>query len=454
MVMRKILLSSILVMSSATASAVTMEQALTSGYNHNEELKIIREDFLIEIEAFPRALAGFMPKLSVGVNSVDSRVDKRSSLRPRDTTSSNRTRLTQSLVLEQPIFDGWSSVAELKAAQSGFRAARGDYYSKEQEAFLKEINAYLGCVEAKEKYDISKISVKSNKTQLEAMKEKFKLGEATETEVASAREGLATAEANQALSYANYEFTKASFYRIFGVEAIGIKMSVVPDNLPSSLAILTERAIAVNPYVDSAGHRTQSLKASECATKGRLLPRASFRVENNRTYYAPQDALTNDFNNKSTTATLSVTVPILEKGGLEYSDVRRAKYQTKKAAIAFDSAIKQIKASCKGRWAELDAARVRINATDQAVKAAEVAYDGMMQEEMLGSKTIVDVLRTEERLHKARKGRVEANKAMLLTAYQIKSLVGELTAKSMKLKVDYFNPEAEFKKIKMKIIGF
>ena len=75
--------------------------------------------------------------------------------------------------------------------------------AKEQETFLKEINAYLGCVEAREKYDISKISVKSNKTQLDAMKEKFKLGESTETEVASAREGLATAEANQALSYAS-----------------------------------------------------------------------------------------------------------------------------------------------------------------------------------------------------------------------------------------------------------
>jgi len=57
-------------------------------------------------------------------------------------------------------------------------------------------------------------------------------------------------------------------------------------------------------------------------------------------------------------------------------------------------------------------------------------------------------------LNKAREGRVESRKAMILAAYQIKSLIGELTAKSMHLKVDYFNPEAEFKKIKMKIVGF
>ncbi len=454
-IMRKILLSSILAIYSANASAVTMEEALTSGYNHNEELKGIRTDFLTEIEAFPRALAGFMPKIAAGISSVDSKVTKKSGLQPTpDTTSINNTRYTQSLSIEQPIFDGWSSVAELKSAQSAFRAARGDYYAKEQESFLKEINAYLGCVEAREKYDISKISVKSNKTQLDAMKEKFKLGESTETEVASAREGLATAEAHQALSYANYEFAKANFYQVFGVEAIDVKMPVVPINLPTSLEMLTERAIAINPSIESATHRTKSLKAGENIPKGRLLPRASFRLEHGRTYYNPQDIRANDFNNQSSTATLSVTVPILERGGIEYSDVRRAKYQTRKSVIALDSTIKQIKANCKGRWAELNAAKVRIAATDQAVKAAEVAYDGMIQEEMLGSKTIVDVLRTEERLNKAREGRVESRKAMILAAYQIKSLVGELTAKSMHLKVDYFNPEAEFKKVKMKIVGF
>ena len=36
-IMRKILLSSILAMYSVSVSAVIMEEALTSGYNHNED---------------------------------------------------------------------------------------------------------------------------------------------------------------------------------------------------------------------------------------------------------------------------------------------------------------------------------------------------------------------------------------------------------------------------------
>ncbi len=88
------------------------------------------------------------------------------------------------------------------------------------------------------------------------------------------------------------------------------------------------------------------------------------------------------------------------------------------------------------------------------MKAAKTAYEGMIQEELFGSKTIIDVLRAEERLNSARDGRVEAKKDLVLAAYQMKSLLGELTARNLHLKVDYFNPEAEFKKIKNKIVGF
>ena len=44
--MRKIFVSWLLTMFSTSASAVTLEQALTSGYTNNEELQIIRTDFL------------------------------------------------------------------------------------------------------------------------------------------------------------------------------------------------------------------------------------------------------------------------------------------------------------------------------------------------------------------------------------------------------------------------
>ena len=451
--MQRKLITSLLILSASSASAVTLEEALTKGYDYDEQFKTNRTDFLNEIESFPRALAEFMPRVSLGAEFSDSKILTRSNV-GGSRGISNSMRHTQSINIDQPIFDGWSSVSGLKAAQSAFRASRGAFYAKEQEGFLDEINIYLLAVEAKEKYEISKVSVRSNKTQLEAMKEKFKLGESTETEVASAREGLATSEAAQALAYANYESAKANFTRVFGIPAIDIKFPQIPIDFTVSLEELEKKALAVNPSADSAMHNTFASKASENAAKGALLPKVAFRVQNGRTHYNPQQPENSNINNRSTTSTLSVTVPILQRGGAEYSDIRRAKNQTKKSAINHDSIIKQLKARVKAGHSKLDAAKLRIKAAGEAVKAAEVAYEGMVQQEMLGSKTIIDVLRTEERLNKARETQVEAKKLLITSVYELKLLTGDLTAKNMNLKVNYFSPESEFKKIKRKIIGF
>lgn len=435
--------------------AVTLEEALVQGYDNDEEQHINRNTFLTEIEQFPRAIAAFMPRIYANADSTDSRIKRRSSAQNlTDFITQDNMRYSRSITLEQPVYDGWSSVNGLKAAQEAFRASRGDYYANEQETFFREINAYLDCVAAEEKYNISKVSVRSNGTQLESMKEKFRLGESTETEVASAREGLATAEAQQSVAYANYEGAKANFNRVFNVDAVALKMPEPPAGLPSSLEELTKVAVERHPSVDSARHKRLSARAQENAAKGALLPQVSFRVQGGLTDYNPEQNGSGTVNNRSITSTLSVTVPILAKGGAEYSDVRRAKYQTKRAAIGLDSVLKQIQASCKASWSEYEASKLRIVAANQAVSAAEIAYEGMKQEESLGSKTIVDVLRAEERLNQARDGRVEARKGLALSAYKIKALAGGLTAKGMELKVAYFEPEQEFKKIKTKIIGF
>jgi outer membrane protein len=457
--MRKILTLAIIIqLFPFSASALHLEEALTNAYNNHEDLKAIRTDFLNEIEQFPQALSEFMPRISAGVESTDTKIDRLGGL-PSDPINRKNNQLSKTITLDQPVFNGGRSVAAMKAAQSAFRASRGGYYAKEQQIILDEIDSYLTTVATKEKYEISKISVQSNKTQLEAMRERYNLGESTDTEVASAEAALAAAEADEAVSYANYEGAKANFCKIFGIEPLDISMPTSLAELPKTLEELIERALIVNPSIDNARHSSLAAKANENVAKSALLPQVTFRLQHARTSYYPQDdelGVGRSFsnNNKSVNSVLSINIPILSKGGAEYSDIRKSKYQTRKSSIHLDTQVKQVRASCKANWEAYNAAILRIAATSQAIKAAEVAYNGMIQEELLGSKTIVDVLNAQDRLNIQRQSGVEARKEFALAGYRIKSLIGELTARSMKLPVDYFNPESEFKKVKRRIIGF
>ncbi len=452
--MRKLTTFIITLLLTGSAAAVDLQEALTEGYKNNEELKAARIKFLNAIEQFPQAFSGFMPSAGLQINRQNSKTKynkkytDRLGLTPRE-TDSNRGALT----IEQSLFSGGSSVAALKAAQSGFRASRGEYYAGEQKILLNLITAYLDCFESKEKYDISESRVRTNIQQVNTVEEKLRLGEATAIDIATARAGLAAAETNKLAAYADFQGKKANFVRVFGIEATDITMPNLPDRLPASLDELTKKAAKLNPDIDSARHNVTSAKALEMVQKGKLLPQVSVKLQSGRTN--PQDPGVQNINNKSYTTILSVNIPIYPDGGAQYSRIRSAKNQTRNSAVQLDSAIKQTQAGVVSVWEGFEAAKSRIVAANQGVEAAQISYDGTVQEEIVGSKTILDVLDAEQKLYEAKITRVDAYKNSVLAAYQMKLLTGELTAQSLKLKVKYFSPEEEFKTIKKKMfIGF
>ena len=454
--MRKLATFIVTLSLTSSVTAMDLQEALTEGYKNNEELKAARIRFLNAIEQFPQAFSGFMPSAGLQINRQNSKTKynkkyaNRLGLDPRE-TGSNQGALT----IEQSLFNGGSSVAALKAAQAGFKASRGEYYAGEQKVLLNLITVYLDCFESKEKYDISESRVRTNLQQVNTVEEKLRLGEATAIDIATARAGLAAAETNKLAAYADFQGKKANFIRVFGIEATDITMPDLPDRLPSSLDELAKKAAELNPDIDAARHNVTSAKALETVQKGKLLPQVSVKLQSGRTNYNPQDPIAQNINSKSYTTILSVNIPIYPSGGAQYSEIRKAKNQTRNSAVHLDSVIKQTQAGVVSVWEAFEAAKSRIVAANHGVEAAQISYDGTVQEEVVGSKTVLDVLDAEQKLYEAKITRVDAYKNSILAAYQMKLLTGELTAQSLKLKAKYFSPEEEFKTIKKKMfMGF
>lgn len=434
------------------ASAITLEEALVSAYNNNDDLKLNRREFLLATEQFPQALSGFM--LSVGASFETSTSRQKSKGQYSGGASSTELKsIEKGIKLEQPIFNGGGSVAALKAAQSTFRSARAQYYSKEQSVFLQAIEAYVNCYVTKERLDIAETSVKSNQKQLEAMQEKLNVGESTQTELASARAALSLAETKKLTAYANFQSAKANFTKIFGVEPLDITLPEIPTSLPLTFEEFISKSMKANQDIENAKHATSTSKANENIAKSKLLPDVKFTVQSGRTYYDPEIPGSKT-NSLGISSGISVNVPIIPKGGAPYSDIRQAKLATRSSAIKLDAAVKKVNADCISYWEGFNTAKYSITSSTEGVEAAQIAYDGAVQEELVGTKTILDVLTSEERLNDTKLAKVEATKQYILAAYQMKTLMGQLTAKSLHLKVNYFEPEQEFKNIKTKIIGF
>lgn len=433
--------------------AVNLEEALTSAYTNNDNLQTLRNNFVNEMESFPQALAQyFLPDVSASSSFTNQRSKIKSKLLTSNPPSSQNNSQQNTISVTQPIFNGGSGVAALKAAQEGFKASRANFYDKEQQTLLQLIQLYLNVYETQERNKIAEISLASTKTLLEATQERFKVGEATITDVASAQAAVAKAEADKFVAYANLQAAKSNFAQGFGIEASEVTMPKLPEGLPVSFQDLMQKAEVANPSIGAARYSSAVSKASEYSAKGALLPQVSFSVQASKNSNDPQSD--QRLNSISTVSQLSVNIPIYSKGGAQYSAIRRAKNQTRQAAIALDSAIKQNKSSCIAIWEGFTSAKASIASATQGVESATIAYNGMVEEEKVGSKSILDVLNAESQLNSAQITKVAADKNYIFTAYQMKALLGQLTAKSFNLKVNYFSPESEFKKAKLKIIGY
>ncbi|RYE06522.1 MAG: TolC family protein [Rickettsiaceae bacterium] len=436
---------------SCHALAMDLQEALVSAYNNNEDLKNAKNNFLAAIESSPQAISEFLPDISASMAQSNNKQTNRSRFGNRG-TSSKFDNFQKNISINQSLFNGGGSIARLKAADSDFKAAKEQYYVNEQKVMLSAIKTYLDYYENKEKFNITETSVNSNKKQLEAVQEKLYVGETTETEVAKAKAALSNAETKKASAYANFRAAEANFIKTFDLEPKNIIVPTLPKDLPTTLDTFLATAIANNQTIGAAKHARTASKAREIGAKSGLSPSVGVNVAGYRNFNNPE-TISNQ-NSSGVTTTLSVKIPILSKGGQTYSDVRRAKNETRSKVIQLDDIIKQVNANCIMSWENFNTAKYSIKAAEEGVEAAQIAYDGTMQEELLGTKTIVEVLIAEDALNQAKINKVENTTQYILAGYQIKSFIGQLTANNMKLKVKYFNPENEFKKAKIKVIGF
>lgn len=438
--------------------ALSLREALAAAYNNSEQLKIAQEAFLQEIEQMSRAISGFLPNVSLELSNTELKATNLSRLDPPG--SAKKSQVSRSLEMQQNIFRGGSDVAALKAAQSAYRSSRAKLYEAEQKVLLDAIDDYMSFYQAKEAYNVMETALEFNSKQLKMTQEKFNLGEATRTDVAQAEAAYADAESNKLAAFSKLESAKAKFTKTFVVEPSNIALPDTPSELPESLEVLMSKAMMSNFTVLQYKHAVAAAKAGALSATGNLLPKLDFKAQVGTDYYNPEVKAGSDneyiaaTNHRTFTTSLSLTVPIFSRGGAEYSNIRTRNSEARRNAHQLDDVLANVKTASISSWTGYHAAKSAISSSDQAVKAYALVLEGVGYEYEVGSKSILDLLKVQQEFNNVRIKDIQVKKDYITSAYQMKSLTGDMTAVALKLPVKYFNPGTEFRKVKGKIIGF
>ena len=129
---------------------------------------------------------------------------------------------------------------------------------------------------------------------------------------------------------------------------------------------------------------------------------------------------------------LQATVPIYQNGS-EWSRIRQAKELVAQRRNELDSARRAQAENVIRAWRQLDSSRSRVTSFEAAVRANEVALNGVRQEALVGSRTTLDVLNAEQELLNAQVNLIRARHDVQVYYYSVLSNIGRLTARTLTL---------------------
>jgi outer membrane protein TolC len=95
----------------------------------------------------------------------------------------------------------------------------------------------------------------------------------------------------------------------------------------------------------------------------------------------------------------------------------------------------------------------RIVSRNAEVTAQEIAFEGVKQEAQVGSRTVLDVLDSEQELLDSRVDLVIAQRDEIVAAYQLLQAIGRLTAEDLGLAVAIYDPKRNFRDVEDRLFG-
>lgn len=341
--------------------------------------------------------------------------------------------VTGSLVAQLLLYDFGASSLNIEATKETVLATRQALISIEQQILLRAVQAYTGVLEAKEFVALRENNVRLLQEELRAAQNRFEVGEVTRTDVALAEAQLAEARSGLATSQGDLVFAIEEFRNAAG-RAPG-NLVPVPSLPKIEPNVETARAIALRRHPD--------LRAVQHQVSAAELTIRSAQAQKRPTVSAQGSvSLNNDLESSDFTNSASVGIVAggtLYAGGLRSSAVRSAQAQRDATRGNLHTVVRNVEQGVGNAYAQLSSARASLAASEEQVRSARIAFEGIREEATLGARTTLDVLDAEQSLLDAGASRISAQTLVYNAAYAVLSSTGQLTARDLRLPVQLYD---------------
>lgn len=436
----------------AGAETFTLNDALGVAYDTNPQLGAQRASLRATDEGVAQANAGWRPSVNAqgtyGTQHFDITAGNQS-------LKTNAHPLQGQVTVNQPIFRGGRTWAEIGRAKALVRAGRAQLENTEQNVLLAAVSAYMNVIRDQSIVALRRHNVEVLQKQLHATQVQFEVGDLTRTDVAQSQARLAGAQSDLTVAQGQLQTSRAAYEQVIGRPTETLDEAPPLPKLPGTLDDMIELASKQSPGVIAARETERAADYAVDDSVGALLPQLSVQGQ----YGYSQGSINSGLSagtalTVNTTSIMALLTVPLYQGGADEASVRQAKELHGQAQLNAANADRVARQNARAAWEDFQSAQGTITSAEAQVKANRLAFEGVQKEQQVGGRTILDVLNAQQELLNSQVAVVTAKRNAEVAAYQLLAAVGQLTARALALNVKFYDADAYYDDNAARWFGF
>ncbi|VAW18042.1 Type I secretion outer membrane protein, TolC precursor [hydrothermal vent metagenome] len=137
---------------------------------------------------------------------------------------------------------------------------------------------------------------------------------------------------------------------------------------------------------------------------------------------------------------LTLSIPIYS-GGAMGASVRQANLNQIKSELDAFATRDQVREAVISSWNGVQNANAQITSAQSSANSSQLVLDGVIEEQRVGQRTILDVLNSRSDLTLARESLITAQSARMIASFSLLSAVGRLSAVELNLPVEIMSAD-------------
>ena len=417
-----------------TVKAEDLFKTLAATYIDNKELNSQREKTKAIDETLIQSYSIFKPTITGSITKNDYLNEAQKNSSGSSISDSNLQTEKKSIKVEQKILQG---IPKALATKAEVDIARQELKSMEQKVLLEAVDVYTSVLASKKKLNITKDNLELSDKQVELGKSRYERGAIKLSDLAQSESSLAAAKAKYIRAQNDVLVSEKNYINTVGYEPKNLKkINGLDLNLPQSL----------DQTLDLASKNNPDLLISELKFK-----RADYLLKDATEEFAPKASISFEVSeNEDVSSTISerdqshfqakVEIP-LYAGGKNYSFFKEKKALKVSSELDYQDKKNAIKTDAANIWSEYQLKKSELALAKAQLKAAEIAYEGIVQEYESGSRNTLDVLNSRSLLLEASINFTDVEKAEILSRFKLLQVTGNLTASYLKLEAKIISPK-------------